>query len=56
MFGLGAGELFIIFLIVLLLFGAKRIPEIVKGMGKGIRLFRKEVKEGEEETNITQDQ
>lgn len=38
---LGPTELILIFLIVLLLFGANRIPEIAKGLGKGIRDFKK---------------
>jgi sec-independent protein translocase protein TatA len=40
---LGFGEIFVILLIVLLLFGAKRIPEIAGSMGKGIREFKKSV-------------
>lgn len=39
--GIGGWELFIIFLIVLLLFGAKRLPEIAKSMGKAINEFKK---------------
>ena len=35
---LGAGEIFVIALVVLLLFGGKKIPELMKGLGKGIRL------------------
>ncbi len=45
MFGLGWPELLLIFVAVLLLFGAKRLPEIAQGMGKGIREFRKAMKE-----------
>jgi sec-independent protein translocase protein TatA len=37
---LGVPELIIIFLVVLLVFGAKRIPEIARGLGKGIREFK----------------
>jgi sec-independent protein translocase protein TatA len=41
MFGnLGATELILILLVVLLVFGAKRIPEIARGLGKGIREFK----------------
>jgi len=36
--------LLIILLIVLLLFGAKNIPEIAKGLGKGFKMFKKEIK------------
>lgn len=39
-FNLGTGELVIIFIVVLLLFGAKRIPELARSMGKGIRSFK----------------
>ncbi|MCH7992231.1 MAG: twin-arginine translocase TatA/TatE family subunit [Gemmatimonadetes bacterium] len=39
--GFGMGEMIFIFLIVLLLFGAKRLPEIGSSLGKGIREFRK---------------
>lgn len=38
---LGFGEILIILVVVLLLFGAKRIPEIAGSMGKGIREFKK---------------
>lgn len=41
MFGIGYQELLIIFLIVLLLFGGRKIPEIARGLGKGIREFKK---------------
>jgi sec-independent protein translocase protein TatA len=48
MFGnLGFGELMIILVIVLVLFGAKRIPEISASFGKGIREFKKNVNEVE---------
>lgn len=39
--GVGMQELIIIFLIVLLLFGGKKIPEIARGLGKAMREFRK---------------
>ena len=42
---LGFGEIMVILVIVLLLFGAKRIPEIAGSMGKGIREFKKSVNE-----------
>lgn len=37
---LGPMEILLIFLAILLIFGAKRIPEIARGMGKGIKEFR----------------
>jgi len=49
MFGLGPWELLLIFLAVLLLFGAKRLPEIAQGLGKGIREFKKSVKDTSDE-------
>lgn len=44
-FNLGATELLIIFGIVLLVFGAKRLPEIGSSMGKGIREFKRSLSE-----------
>lgn len=38
--GIGTSEILLIFLVALLLFGAKRIPEIAKGLGKGINEFK----------------
>jgi sec-independent protein translocase protein TatA len=38
-FGLGGQEMFFVFIIVLLLFGGGKIPELMKGLGKGIREF-----------------
>ena len=40
-FGLGFGELLLISVVMLLLFGAKRLPEVAQGMGKGIRDFKR---------------
>lgn len=40
---LGMGELLIICLIVLLLFGGKKIPELMRGLGKGVRSFKEGV-------------
>ena len=39
--GLGLPELMIIFFVILLLFGAKRLPELAAGLGKGLREFKK---------------
>ena len=50
MFGnLGAGEIILIVLVVLLLFGAKKIPELARGIGKGMSEFKKGLKDGESE-------
>ncbi len=40
MFGIGAQEILFIVLIVLLFFGGKKIPELMKGLGKGVRSFK----------------
>lgn len=47
---LGAQELILILLIVVIVFGAKRIPEIMEGLGKGIKTFKKAM-DGEEVDN-----
>ena len=45
MFGLGFQEILIIALIVLLLFGGKKIPELMKGLGKGVKSFKEGMNE-----------
>ena len=49
----GHWEILVIFLVVLLLFGARRIPEMAQGLGKGIREFRKAVKDVQEEVDVS---
>ena len=49
LFGLGWGEIALILLIVLLLFGGKKIPELMKGLGKGVKSFKKGLSEVENE-------
>lgn len=49
MFGLGPMELVLVFLVILLVFGAKRIPEIAHGLGKGITEFKKAARDVTEE-------
>lgn len=46
---IGAPEIIFIVLIVLLLFGGKKIPELMKGLGKGVRSFKEGMSEVEEE-------
>ena len=45
MLGLGMQEVLVIALIVLLLFGGKKIPELMKGLGKGVKSFKEGIKE-----------
>ncbi len=47
MFGIGIPELIIILVIILIIFGAGKLPEIGAGLGKGIQNFKKATKEGE---------
>ena len=49
MFGLGMWELIVILVIIVLLFGAKRLPEIGAGIGDGIKNFRKSMKDDKAE-------
>ncbi len=51
--GFGTQELLIILAIVIILFGAKKIPDLAKGLGKGIKDFKKAVKEDEEEVSAS---
>ena len=48
---LGYGEILIIALVILLLFGGKKIPELMRGLGKGVSQFKKGMKDIEEEIN-----
>jgi sec-independent protein translocase protein TatA len=48
MFGIGMPELVVILVIVLIIFGAGKLPQIGEGIGKGIRNFRKATKDQEE--------
>lgn len=54
--GLGTQELLIIALIVLLLFGARKIPELMRGVGKGIRYFKEGMKDAGDEINKDSDE
>jgi sec-independent protein translocase protein TatA len=52
MFGnIGGPELFLILLIVIIFFGPKKLPEIMKGLGHGIREFRKAARDIQEEVD-----
>ncbi|MEM1319128.1 MAG: twin-arginine translocase TatA/TatE family subunit [Bacteroidota bacterium] len=61
LFGLGMYEIMLVFAVVLLLFGGKKIPELMRGLGKGIREFNSakasiesEIKEGMREADRQQ--
>lgn len=54
--GIGAQELLLIFLVVLLLFGAKRIPEIAHGIGKGMREFKQAISDTKDELDRSVDE
>jgi len=54
MFGnLGAGEILLIVLVILILFGAKKIPDLAQGIGKGMREFKKALNDVQEDIKIT---
>ena len=48
----GMGELIVILIVVLRLFGSKKIPDIAQSLGKGIREFKKSIKEVEDQITI----
>lgn len=52
MFGIGTQEILLIVLVVLLFFGGKKIPELMKGLGKGVRSFKEGVRGIENEIDM----
>lgn len=50
--GLGFQEILLIALVVLLFFGGKKIPEMMKGLGKGVKAFKDGMKETENEMKV----
>ena len=52
--GFGIGEMILVLALVILFFGAKRIPQIARGVGEGIRNFRSSIKEGEEGERLSE--
>ena len=52
LFGLGMQEIIVIALIVLLLFGGKKIPELMKGLGKGVKSFKDGMKDLEDDEEV----
>jgi sec-independent protein translocase protein TatA len=62
MFGLGGSEMIVILIVVLLLFGGKKIPELMRGLGNGIREFndakknvKSQIEEGMKEKETPKD-
>ena len=56
MFGMGMQEVLVIALIILLLFGGKKIPELMKGLGKGVKSFKDGLNSADEEkTEVKKD-
>lgn len=49
MFGLGTQELLIVLIIILVLFGGAKLPQMMKGLGQGMKEFRKATTEDEDE-------
>ena len=54
-FGIGGMEVVLILAVILILFGAKKIPELAKGLGSGIKEFKKATKEVTDEINNSTD-
>lgn len=53
---LGGTEILIIALVILLLFGGKKIPELMSGLGKGVKSFKKGMKEIEKDVDFNEDE
>ncbi|MFA5404827.1 MAG: twin-arginine translocase TatA/TatE family subunit [Ignavibacteria bacterium] len=53
MFGLGTPEIILIVVVILVLFGAKKIPEFMQGIGKGVKEFKKATTDIEKEITET---
>ena len=52
--GLGPPEIIIIFLVIVLLFGGKKLPELAKGLGKGIKEFKKAQTDDDDDSKTDQ--
>src|SRR5262245_30205840 len=55
LFNLGGGEIILILALVLILFGAKKLPELAKGLGTGIKEFKKATREVSDEVSSAMD-
>lgn len=55
LFNFGTGEIIVIVLVILLLFGGKKIPELMKGVGKGVKSFKQGLNEVEDEIKKASD-
>lgn len=53
MFGLGTPELLIVLVLVMLLFGANKVPQLMKGLGDGMKEFKKATKDEDEARVVT---
>lgn len=56
LFNLGGGEIILILALVLILFGAKKLPELAKGLGTGIKEFKKATREVSDEVSHAMDE
>ena len=52
---LGSGELIIVFLVILILFGGKKLPELARGLGEAIREFREAAEPKEKKEKLSQE-
>ncbi len=53
MFGIGTTELIVILFIILLVFGSKKLPELARGLGRGINEFKRATQEIQEELDVS---
>ncbi len=51
MFGLGAGEIILVLVLIVFFFGARRLPEFARGLGEGIRNFKGALRSSDEESD-----
>ena len=56
LFNLGGGEIILILALILILFGARKLPELAKGLGQGIKEFKKATREVTDEVSAAMDE